>query len=143
MRYIFIVNPAAGNGSFLKKKTDEKIKDIAEKNKVIAEIRYTEKKGDAYNIIKSCVCEYPCEELAFFACGGDGTLYEAVLKTEEETPRYYVAPEKKKMLAAKYKNENVGFFAVVLGVCILVAVGVLFTVLYPVLSDFLDSLFSA
>ena len=73
----------------------------------------------------------------------EGTLYEAVLKTEEETPRYYVAPEKKKMLAAKYKNENVGFFAVVLGVCILVAVGVLFTVLYPVLSDFLDSLFSA
>ena len=73
----------------------------------------------------------------------EGTLYEAVLKTEEETPRYYVAPEKKKMLAAKYKNENVGFFAVVLGVCILVVVGVLFTVLYPVLSDFLDSLFSA
>lgn len=71
----------------------------------------------------------------------EGALQDAVLKTEEETPRYYVVPEKKKMLEAKYKNENVGFFAVLLGICILVAVGVLFTVLYPVLSDFLGGMF--
>ncbi len=73
----------------------------------------------------------------------EGTLQDAVLKTEEEEPRYYVAPAKKKMLEAKYKNENVGFFAVVLGICILVVVGVLFTVLYPVLSDFLGGFFPA
>jgi len=73
----------------------------------------------------------------------EGALQDAVLKTEEETPRYYVAPAKKKMLASKYKNENVGFFAVLLGLCILVAVGVLFTVLYPVLSNFLGGMLSA
>ncbi|MBE6667595.1 MAG: YegS/Rv2252/BmrU family lipid kinase [Ruminococcaceae bacterium] len=78
MRYIFIVNPVAGNRSFAKKKMSEKIKDTAQTNKVSAEIRYTEKTGDVQNIIKSCVCEYPCEEIAFFACGGDGTLYEVV-----------------------------------------------------------------
>lgn len=78
MRYIFIVNPAAGNRSFVKKKTDERIKNAAEKNGVFAEIRYTEKKGDAQNIIKGYVCEYPSEEIAFFACGGDGTLFEVV-----------------------------------------------------------------
>jgi len=73
----------------------------------------------------------------------EGALWDAVLKTEEEEPRYYVSPPKKKMLEAKYKNENVGFFAVLLGICILVAIGILFTVLYPVLSNYLGGLFSA
>lgn len=73
----------------------------------------------------------------------EGTLHEAVLKTDDKTPRYYIAPRKRDMLKAKYKNEDVGFFAVLLGLCILVVVGILFTVLYPLLSQFLDGLLSA
>ena len=73
----------------------------------------------------------------------EGTLHEIILKTEDATPRYYVASGKGDMLKAKYKNENVGFFGVILGLCILVVVGILFTVLYPVLSGFLDGLISA
>ena len=92
MRYVFIVNPLAGNSSFVKKKLGEKISDTAEKLGVSAEIRYTEKRGDAQNIIKSCVGEYPYEELAFFACGGDGTLYEVVngVMASGESSRLFV-----------------------------------------------------
>ena len=92
MRYVFIVNPLAGNRSFEKKKLGEKIKDTAGKLGVSAEIRYTAKRGDAQNIIKSCIGEYPFEELAFFACGGDGTLYEVVngVMASEERERLLV-----------------------------------------------------
>ena len=73
----------------------------------------------------------------------EGTLYEAVLKTEDDTPRYYVAEGKREMLKAKYKNESVSFFGVVLGICILVVIGIVFTALYPVLSEYLGGLLSA
>ena len=73
----------------------------------------------------------------------EGTLYEAVLKTEDDTPRYDVAEGKRKMLKAKYKNESVSFFGVVLGICILVVIGIVFTALYPVLSEYLGGLLSA
>ena len=73
----------------------------------------------------------------------EGTLYEAVLKTEDDAPRYYVAEGKREMLKAKYKNESVSFFGVVLGICILVVIGIVFTALYPVLSEYLGGLLSA
>ena len=47
------------------------------------------------------------------------------------------------MLKAKYKNESVSFFGVVLGICILVVIGIVFTALYPVLSEYLGGLLSA
>jgi hypothetical protein len=73
----------------------------------------------------------------------EGTLYEAVLKTEDDPPRYYVAEGKREMLKAKYKSESVSFFGVVLGICILVVIGIVFTALYPVLSEYLGGLLSA
>lgn len=73
----------------------------------------------------------------------EGSLHGAVLKVEGDETRYYAAPGKQAMLKAKYRSENVGFFAVLLGICILVVVGILFTVLYPVLSDFLGGMLSA
>ena len=36
----------------------------------------------------------------------DGALYGSVAKTEGDTPRYYILPEKKEMLNAKYGTEG-------------------------------------
>lgn len=108
MRYLFIVNPAAGNGSFAKRKTDEKIKDAAKKRGVAVEIHYTQKRGDVQNIINGCIREYPGEELAFFACGGDGTLYEVVngVMATGEAHRLYVG-----VLPAGTGNDFVRIFS--------------------------------
>ena len=72
----------------------------------------------------------------------DGSLYESVLTTEDEPTRYYIAPKKLSMLKAKYRKNNTSIFAVILIFCLLVIVGVLFSVLYPLVEGFANSVFS-
>lgn len=69
-----------------------------------------------------------------------GALHETVLqiKGDRET-LYYLSPEKAEMAKAKYRHEGTTVFTLLLVIGLLVLVGVLFTVLYPVLSDFLQN----
>ncbi|MBQ3003255.1 MAG: hypothetical protein IJD82_05950 [Clostridia bacterium] len=70
----------------------------------------------------------------------DGSLHDAILSTADEPPRYYIAQKKLPMLKAKYRKENASIFSVILIICLLIVTGVLFTVLYPIVSDFAQSL---
>ncbi len=70
----------------------------------------------------------------------DGTLHDAVFSTEDDPPRYYIAQKKLPMLKAKYRKESASVFSVILIVCLLIVVGILFSVLYPIVSDFAQSL---
>lgn len=72
----------------------------------------------------------------------DGSLHDAVLTTGDEPTRYYIAPKKLPMLKAKYRKENASIFSVILIICVLIIMGVLFTVLYPIVADFAKSLFN-
>ena len=87
--------------------------------------------------------ELHCKETAPLknALREDGSLHDAILATEDQPPRYYIAPKKLSMLKAKYRKENASIFSVILIICLLIVTGVLFTVLYPIVSDFAQSLF--
>lgn len=87
--------------------------------------------------------ELHCKESAPLknALHEDGSLADAVLATQDVPPRYYIAPKKLSMLKAKYRKENASIFGIILIVCLLAVVGVLFSVLYPIASDFANSLF--
>lgn len=70
MKYVFIVNPRAGEG-----KSQENIQAAinASKHKDECEIYLTKAIGDAIEYVKN----YPAnEEVRFIACGGDGTINE-------------------------------------------------------------------
>ena len=71
-----------------------------------------------------------------------GSLAETVLCVENEggEPLYYLAPEKLQMAKAKYRNEGTSVFFLLLAVGVLVLLGVLFTVLYPKITAFLQGL---
>ncbi len=77
MKHIFVVNPQSGQG---KNKAmdyiEPKIKDLSAKYSLDYEIYPTAKKGDGINFVKERASSG--EELRFYACGGDGTLYEVV-----------------------------------------------------------------
>ncbi|MCH5183433.1 MAG: hypothetical protein J1E00_04575 [Oscillospiraceae bacterium] len=70
-----------------------------------------------------------------------GALYETVLRTDgpDGEELYYLAPEKAKMAKAKYRNEGTTIFTLLLILGLLVLVGVLFTVFYPKISEFLQN----
>lgn len=75
MKHIFVINPAAGQGKsldFIK----PRIEEIAKKDGLDYEIIVTQKQGDGIEIVKERAKSG--EELRFYACGGDGTLYEVV-----------------------------------------------------------------
>lgn len=70
MKYVFVVNPRAGEG-----KSQENIQAAinASKHKDECEIYLTKAIGDAIEYVKN----YPAnEEVRFIACGGDGTINE-------------------------------------------------------------------
>ena len=77
MKYVFIVNPAAGKGKHFEEVTD-KIKKACEKLGAEYEIYVTAGVGDATEQVKLFANKYPEDEITFFACGGDGTLCEVV-----------------------------------------------------------------
>lgn len=72
MKYIFIVNPIAGNGHSLEIIDDLVL--ICQKKDISYEVRYTGGIGDATNIAK----EYYDKKYVIFSVGGDGTLAEVL-----------------------------------------------------------------
>ena len=77
MKYCFIVNPAAGKSKG-KAELEDRIKKACENRGVDATVYYTKCVGDAGEYIASFCNEHKDENIRFFACGGDGTLCEAV-----------------------------------------------------------------
>lgn len=71
-----------------------------------------------------------------------GALYETVLRTESEGGEtlYYLAPEKVTMAKSKYRNEGTTVFFLILVIVLLLLLGLLFTFLYPKVTDFLQSM---
>lgn len=75
MKHIFVINPAAGQGKcldFIK----PKIEEVCKKYDLEYEIYTTQKSGDGIGFVKERSASG--EELRFYACGGDGTVYEVV-----------------------------------------------------------------
>lgn len=74
MKYIFLVNPAAGQKNRSEDWT-KKIEQTCEARGVDYEIHRTEGVGDAREYVKKR-CASADDELRFYACGGDGTVNE-------------------------------------------------------------------
>lgn len=75
MKHVFIINPVAGKGKaydFIKPKIDE----VCKKNNLDYEIVTTTAFRDGQKKVKEMAATG--EEQRFYACGGDGTLYEIV-----------------------------------------------------------------
>lgn len=75
MKHIFVINPAAGQGkslNFIK----PKIEEVCAKYSLDYEIHVTEKQGEGIEYVKNRAASG--EEIRFYACGGDGTLYDVV-----------------------------------------------------------------
>lgn len=77
MKHCFILNPAAGKGATALT-LRETIEECAKRRQCDAEIYLTAGIGDATEYIKRRVAAEPDETFRFYACGGDGTLGEAV-----------------------------------------------------------------
>lgn len=76
MKHHFIINPAAGKGTFVRTLSD-KIHAAAASRGIDYEIYHTKAPGDAIDYVASCVAAD--EDMhRFYACGGDGTLCEVV-----------------------------------------------------------------
>lgn len=75
LKHYFVVNPAAGKGlksNFVK----ETIVPACEKTGIDYEIYYTRAPGDGIRFVKEVAAKG--NPARFYACGGDGTLYEVV-----------------------------------------------------------------
>jgi YegS/Rv2252/BmrU family lipid kinase len=76
MKYYFIINPAAGKGD-IAHITEQKIISACSGKDIDYEIYLTQTVGDATEYIRSVCSVYnrPCR---FYACGGDGTIFEVM-----------------------------------------------------------------
>lgn len=77
MLHYFIVNPSAGQGlrsNFVR----NEIVPVCEEYGIHYEIYYTKGPGDAVNFVRKKAKKAKGAPLRFYACGGDGTLYEVV-----------------------------------------------------------------
>ncbi len=75
MKHIFIINPTAGQGKsleFIRPRLDE----VCKKYSLDCEIIVTQRRGEGIEIVREKAKSG--EEIRFYACGGDGTLYEVV-----------------------------------------------------------------
>ena len=77
MKYCFIINPASGKPE-TKADLENKIREAARLKGLDTTVMYTEKAGDAGDFIVSFAEKNEGEDIRFYACGGDGTLCEAV-----------------------------------------------------------------
>lgn len=75
MKYIFILNPKAGNGDG-EATVKKAIENIPERKD--CEIYLTKAVGDATEYVRKYSKEHSNEEIRFIACGGDGTLNEVI-----------------------------------------------------------------
>lgn len=73
MKYIFVVNPMAGEGG-AEEKLRAAIEALPQKDE--CEVYVTKAVGDATEFVKKTVAENKGEVLRFIACGGDGTINE-------------------------------------------------------------------
>lgn len=76
MKHIFLINPAAGKKGNSESIIRPQIEDYCGKNGLDYEIYVTKCQGDAQNYCAERAKSG--EALRFYACGGDGTLYEVV-----------------------------------------------------------------
>lgn len=75
MKHYFIINPTAGKGnasSVISPQIEAHAKDIDK------EIHVTKERGEATEFVRKAAEEAKGEPVRFYACGGDGTLYEIV-----------------------------------------------------------------
>lgn len=75
MKHIFVINPAAGQGKaldFIK----PKIEEVCKKFDLDYELYITQKQGDGIDFCRERAKSG--EKIRFYACGGDGTIYEVV-----------------------------------------------------------------
>ncbi len=73
MKHIFIINPCAGGEDH-----SQTIADEVKTMDVTAEIYITLGEKDATRYVEDYCRQHPCENVRFYACGGDGTLNEVV-----------------------------------------------------------------
>ena len=73
MKYIFVVNPMAGQGG-AEEKLREAIEALPQKDD--CQVYVTKAVGDATEFVKGTIAECKGEEIRFIACGGDGTINE-------------------------------------------------------------------
>lgn len=76
MKHHFIINPAAGKGTFVRS-LSEKINTTAAERGINYEIYITKAPGDAVDYVAAAIAS-DTERHRFYACGGDGTLCEVV-----------------------------------------------------------------
>lgn len=77
MKYCFICNPMAGKEKN-KEELVTRINSICTEKEVEYDILITSSVGDGRELVKKYYGENSDEEIAFFACGGDGTAGEVV-----------------------------------------------------------------
>ena len=77
MKHYFIVNPEAGKGKMLASLLT-KIRFASEELGIDYTVYNTTTTGDGTRYVKEVCEKHPDEDLRFYACGGDGTLYEVV-----------------------------------------------------------------
>ncbi len=77
MKHIFIVNPAAGKGKALPSMLSS-VTYACEELAVDYKIYHTTTVGDGTRFVRETCEKYPDVQKRFYACGGDGTLYEVL-----------------------------------------------------------------
>jgi len=74
MKYIFVINPAAGP----KGSENKLLEELKNRNDFDFDIYYTKGKNDATAYVKNLCKDNPEIKYCFVACGGDGTICEIV-----------------------------------------------------------------
>lgn len=77
MKHIFVINPAAGKGKKLPAVLSA-ITYACEELEVDFEIYHTRTVGDGIRFVSETCKQYPDMMKRFYACGGDGTLFEVL-----------------------------------------------------------------